>query len=346
MGNVKAIALFSGGLDSILAARVVADQGIEVIAVKFVTPFFGTEVVEDEARYIEEVKAKYGLDLLVENISQGYLELLHNPSYGFGKNFNPCVDCKIFMVRRARELMQELGASFIITGEVLGQRAMSQRRDTLNVIERDSATKTELLRPLSAKLMNPTQAELDGLVDREKLYNFSGRGRSRQLALAKELGITDFPAPAGGCILADPILSKRIRKIYAGDFVVKPGEISERDVSLMLLGRQFVLPDGHWFVLGRDEGENNRLEALASDEDVCLYMEQRPGPFGLLRRGKDIPLKTNEAFYQTLCGLIVRYGKKVKDGPRGSQVTICEQDTKSFLFSDPLDDEISRPWLF
>ncbi|PID76865.1 MAG: thiamine biosynthesis protein [Deltaproteobacteria bacterium] len=342
MTAVKAVALFSGGLDSILAAKVVAEQGVEVLAVQFVTPFFGTEIMADTG-YIKRVKEKYHLDLRLENISNGYLELLRKPLHGFGKNFNPCIDCKILMVSRAREIMAEIGASFIISGEVLGQRPMSQRRDTLNVIARDSGTKMDLLRPLSAKLMPPTRAETEGLVDRERLYGFSGRGRSAQIALAGQLGITDFPAPAGGCILADPILSRRIKRVYQGDFVVKPGEISEQDVSLMLLGRQFVLPGGLWFILGRNKGENQRLKALASAEDLCFYTKDRPGPFGLLRRGKD-HLADGEVI-KKLCGLVVRYGKKVENAPAGT-VAVNGGDRTYFIQTMPLDDEIFSQWLW
>ncbi|MEE4166073.1 MAG: phosphoadenosine phosphosulfate reductase family protein, partial [Desulfocapsaceae bacterium] len=220
MSGTRALSLFSGGLDSICATRLVMEQGVEVIAVKFITPFFGYDILRDPDKYRQETAQKYGINVKVVDISDEYLQLLRNPSHGFGKYFNPCIDCKIFMLSRARTMLEELGASFLITGEVLGQRPMSQRRDTLNVIERDSGNKTVLLRPLSAKLLNETEAERSGLVDRQRLLDFSGRGRSRQISLAKSYGITDFPAPAGGCILADPILSRRISLIYSGSFVI------------------------------------------------------------------------------------------------------------------------------
>jgi tRNA U34 2-thiouridine synthase MnmA/TrmU len=180
------------------------------------------------------------------------------------------------VVKGAKAMLDELGASFLITGEVLGQRPMSQRRDTLNVIERDSATRSLLLRPLSAKLMKETEAESRGWVDREKLLDFSGRGRSRQIALAKSFGITDFPSPAGGCMLADPILSSRISRIYQGDFVVGQNNMNLVDILLMLVGRQFLLPNNGWLVLGRDEKENDRLEELQEAGDIKLFIEERP----------------------------------------------------------------------
>ncbi|MBT8346859.1 MAG: thiamine biosynthesis protein, partial [Desulfofustis sp.] len=250
MSRVRAISLFSGGLDSICATRVVMAQGVEVLAIKFVSPFFGYDILRDPDGYRSKIKQKYGIEVSVYDISEEYLQMLRSPSHGFGKYFNPCVDCKIFMLERAKTMLDEFGASFLITGEVLGQRPMSQRRDTLNVIERDSATRSLLLRPLSAKLMNPTEAELNGWVDREKLLDFSGRGRSRQIALAKSFGITDFPAPAGGCILADPILSTRIARVYNNDFVVTQQNMNVADILLMLIGRQFLLPNRGWLVLG------------------------------------------------------------------------------------------------
>jgi len=240
----RALALFSGGLDSILAARVVAAQGIEVLAVKFVTPFFHYDILADVASYRREVREKYSLEVVVEDISEGYLELLRHPRHGFGRHFNPCIDCKIMMLRRAKEMMAAVGASFLVTGEVLGQRPMSQRRDTLNVIGRDSDSRSILLRPLSARLLPETLPEQQGLVDRCRLLDLSGRSRSRQIALAEEFGIRDFPAPAGGCILADPILSRRIERLYGGQLALQIADITVADVRLLLVGRQFILPGG------------------------------------------------------------------------------------------------------
>ncbi|MCL1980594.1 MAG: thiamine biosynthesis protein, partial [Proteobacteria bacterium] len=219
MSETVALGLFSGGLDSILACRTVADQGVRVMALKFVTPFFDHHLLGEQKKYAEAMRGKYGLEVSVIDISEGYLRLLDNPVHGFGKHFNPCIDCKILMLTRARELMDTYGASFLLTGEVLGQRPMSQRRDTLRVIERDSGCTGLLLRPLCAKLMEPTRAELDGLVDRERLHGFSGRGRREQKRLAARLGITDYPAPAGGCLLTDPNLAGRIKHFYQGLFL-------------------------------------------------------------------------------------------------------------------------------
>ncbi len=346
MKKITALALYSGGLDSMLAAKLVASLGVRVLAVKFVTPFFDYGLLEDPEKYKQEVMEKYGIEVLVEDLSNNYLDLLHNPSHGFGKNFNPCIDCKILMFRRAKAMLAEHGASFLVTGEVIGQRPMSQRRDTMRVIERDSDNDGMLLRPLSAKLMNPTKAELEGWVDREKLLDFSGRGRSRQIKMAHEYGITDFPTPAGGCILADPVLSTRIAKIYADDFVIKADEITVTDIRFLLVGRQFLLPGDFWCILGRNEEENNKIEALAEENDVLFHMPDRPGPTALLRNARE-RLSINSCGHDTLqqvADLVLRYGKKVKDDP-GEGVKITGMAKTKQLLGHPLSEELRREWM-
>jgi tRNA-uridine 2-sulfurtransferase len=347
MKQVTALALFSGGLDSILATKLVASLGVRILAVKFVTPFFDYELLEDPGKYKQEIMEKYGIEVILHDLSRNYLDLLHNPSHGFGKNFNPCIDCKILMFRRAKEMMAQYGASFLISGEVLGQRPMSQRRDTLRVIERDSDNDGLLLRPLSAKLMSPTKPETEGWIDREKLLDFSGRGRSRQIKLAKEFGITDFPTPAGGCILADPILSTRIARIYKGDFVVQPEDISVTDIRLLLVGRQFLLPEGIWLILGRNEKENGKIEALAEKNDILLHMPDRPGPTAMLRCSKKHhPAQDNvEHALLKAAGLVVRYGKKVKGCDPGAEVVIHGQGGDRKITTQALDEGIFREWM-
>ncbi len=186
-----AFALFSGGLDSILAARLIMEQGLVVRCLHFVTPFFG------KPRSIPYWEKVYGLEIEAVDVGEDFVRMLRErPAHGFGKVMNPCVDCKILMMRKAREIMKERGASFIISGEVLGQRPMSQRRDTLNVIRRDAEVRDVLLRPLSAQHLDPTEAERSGLVDRSKLLGFFGRGRKDQMALAERMGLTEIPTPA------------------------------------------------------------------------------------------------------------------------------------------------------
>ncbi len=324
MKTRTALALYSGGLDSILASKLIASLGINVVCVKFVTPFFDYELLQDQDGYQQQVMDEYGLNVVLYDLSENYLDLLHNPSHGFGKNFNPCIDCKILMCTRIKELIPQYDASFLISGEVLGQRPMSQRRDTLRVIERDSDNEGLLLRPLSAKLMPPTLAETEGWVDREKLLDFSGRGRSRQIQLAKDFGISNFPTPAGGCTLADPILSDRIEKVYKGEFVVRPEDIRISDIRLLLGGRQFEVADGGWLILGRNEQENRKIEALAEEGDLLLYMPEWPGPTALLRGIAGITLseKNIAPAIQESADLVVRYGKKINGKPRESIVEV------------------------
>ncbi|MBC8208235.1 MAG: thiamine biosynthesis protein [Desulfobulbaceae bacterium] len=349
MSQVTAISLFSGGLDSILATRMVMSQGIRVVAIKFVTPFFDDRLLENTSAYQDEIRKKYNIEVVLVDLSSVYLDLLHAPQHGFGKNFNPCIDCKILMLSRAREMMATYQASFIVTGEVLGQRPMSQRRDTLRVIARDSQVESLLLRPLSAKLLPESEAERAGWVDREQMGDFTGRGRSRQIALAREYGITDFPSPAGGCILADPILSHRIARIYAGEFVITPGEITLTDIRLLLVGRQFVLPDfppaGTWLILGRDEGENDRLENMAEAGDALLFMPDWPGPTVLIRRAERVAKDAGlDELLQLAASLVVRYAKK---GTIPPEVTFeVRLDGRVFPMPVPsaLNDDLRKEW--
>lgn len=347
MSKRTALGLFSGGLDSILACRVIADQGIRVRALKFVTPFFDHDLLGRKQQYQREVEQKYGLSVELVDLSSGYIELLRNPAHGFGKNFNPCIDCKIMMLSRARELMAEYGASFLITGEVLGQRPMSQRRDTLNVIARDSVCRDILLRPLSAQLMDPTLPERESWVDRAQLYSFAGRSRKPQIALARQLGISEFPSPAGGCVLTDVNLAARIERFYHGLFAIGRSDIQVSDIKLLLVGRQFRLPGGHWLILGRNEQENDRLGELADSDDWLLHMPKRPGPTGLLRRAAQTIAGTEEEadILAAVSGLIVRYGRKTDGRLLPGQVQLDRDGNRQMMAADPLADAAFKEWI-
>ena len=275
---VKAFSLFSGGLDSLLAARVVMEQGVEVVALHFITPFFGYKNKGKEAQAAEDFKKKYGLSVRIIDVSPEYIEMVKKPVYGYGKNFNPCLDCKIFMMKKAWSLMLDEGADFIISGEVLGQRPMSQRRDAMSIVERDSGLKGYLLRPLCAKLLPSTIPEEKGLIDREKLYSFSGRSRKGQMALAERFGIKDYATPAGGCMLTDPILSKRIQELlYKNE-----GAVDARDIQLLTVGRFFKFPAGSLHV-GRNEKDNEKLLTLASGKEIIIRAIDIPGPISVFR---------------------------------------------------------------
>jgi len=347
MHEVTALGLFSGGLDSILACRIIAAQGIKVKGLKFVTPFFDHDLLARQEEYRQEVLEKYGLDVELIDLSDGYIDLLKNPAHGFGKNFNPCIDCKILMLTKARKLLETYNASFLITGEVLGQRPMSQRRDTLRVIERDSGCEDILLRPLCAKRMDPTLPEREGLVDRERLYGFTGRGRRPQIDLAGEFGITEFPAPAGGCVLTDPNLASRIERFYAGLFDFGRDQFKVNDIKLLLVGRQFRLPGGHWLVLGRNEQENIRIAELRDPEDWLMYMPERPGPTGLLRRASSMVAGTaaEAEVLEQFSGLIVRYGRKIEGKLLPGEVLFERDGGQEMLQAEPLADSVFEDWI-
>lgn len=197
---IKAIALLSGGLDSILAVMLVRKQLIDVTGLAFTTPFFNAGKAKVAARQI-------GLPLIIEDITDEHLQMLKSPRYGYGKNMNPCIDCHTLMMKIAGRKMEEAGADFLITGEVLGQRPMSQTKQSLYVVAKNSGYADFILRPLSAQLLEPIKAEREGKIDRTRLLGISGRGRKEQIRMAQDFGIRDYPPPAGGCLLTDPIFS-------------------------------------------------------------------------------------------------------------------------------------------
>lgn len=269
---MKAVSLFSGGLDSQLAVCVIKDQGIEVVAVNFVTPFFGA----DERFGI--AAQKLGIEYHEIDIGQPYMEVLKHPIYGYGKNFNPCIDCHAFMLKNAGKYMEEIGAKFLFTGEVLGERPMSQNKSSLNAVEKTSGYRGLILRPLSALLLTPTIPETEGWVDRSRLLDISGRSRSRQMQLADHYGLKDYPSPAGGCLLTQENYSKRLRQLLA----VKP-EAESAELEILKFGRHFYLEDNLLLVVGRNQTENEALHRLASGDDYLLKVVEKPGPLGLVR---------------------------------------------------------------
>lgn len=244
----KGLSLMSGGLDSQLAIRVLQRAGAEVEAVAFATPFFDNTKAKTAA-------AALGIKLHTIDFTDDEVKLLHNPPHGFGGAMNPCIDCHAMMIRRAGELMVELGYDFVATGEVRGQRPMSQNAQALVTVEKTSGLVGRLVRPLSAKLLAPTIPELEGKLDREKLLDISGRSRDRQIALAAEFGIIDYPSPAGGCKLTEEAFGRKLK-----DLMEHEGTDDRRMIELLLVGRRFRLPGGSSVILGRDGRENAVLK--------------------------------------------------------------------------------------
>ena len=269
---MKAIALLSGGLDSTLAARVVMEQGVGLEALNFMTVF--CTCTQRGATCLASQKAveALGIPLKVLNVSEEYLCVVKNPKHGYGRNMNPCIDCRIFMLKKAKAHMEESGAAFIVTGEVLGQRPMSQRRDAMRLIEREAGLEGLILRPLSAKALPVTVPEKEGWVDREKLLRVQGRSRKPQIELADHYGIHDYPCPAGGCLLTDPGFAKRMK-----DLMVHDPDFSLNDVHLLKMGRHFRFSPGAKLIVGRQEEENQKIQTFAQGEGHSVQGVRLPG---------------------------------------------------------------------
>ena len=273
---MKALSLFSGGLDSTLAMKLIIDQGIEVIAININTGFGSTT---DRYEHMKSMCDQVGAELKIIDIQNEFLqEVLFDPKHGYGKHFNPCIDCHAKMFAVAKRIMEEEGASFLISGEVLGQRPMSQNKDAMQMVLNDSNCDGLLLRPLSAKALAPTIAEINGWVDREKLEGITGRSRDRQLKLAKEIGLDNFESPGGGCLLTDNNFSKKMV-----DFI-KYDTFEIADIPVMKHGRHFRLQDGAKLVIGRNREENGYLQEIENPKFYHLKTVGIPGPHGLLSK--------------------------------------------------------------
>ena len=275
---MRAISLFSGGLDSMLAIKLIKDQGIDVTALYIKTGFGGTKDVTDELQKRAEMA---GADFKIVDVREEYIrDILFDPVYGYGKNFNPCIDCHGYMFKIAKSLMPELGASFLVTGEVVGQRPMSQRSEALAQVSKLAGDRDDklILRPLSAKLLEPTTPELKGWVDRDKLLDISGRNRDRQLQMAKDFGWDDYESPGGGCLLTEPIFSEKLRDFIAHE------EFGVEDIDLLKFGRHFRLSDGAKLVVGRHKEDNEALKAIENPDYIPITLPIA-GPYSLLYKG-------------------------------------------------------------
>ncbi|KIM04060.1 MAG: ATP-binding protein [Sulfurovum sp. AS07-7] len=275
---MRALALFSGGLDSMLAIKTVVDMGIEVTALYIKIGFDGTKDIGD---ILSSRAMKAGASAFeIIDVRDEYVEkILFAPKYGYGKNFNPCIDCHGYMFRIAKELLPKYNASFIITGEVLGQRPMSQRSDAIRLVSKlaNDIDEKLILRPMSAKLMEATTPEIKGWINRDNLLDISGRGRDRQLALAKEFGWEDYESPGGGCLLTDPYYSQKMREHIAND------KFDIEDIEVLKYGRHFRLPDGAKLIVGRDKEDNDSLESLQTSKFTSFKLPVI-GPYSLISK--------------------------------------------------------------
>jgi len=312
MKKAKAISLFSGGLDSILATELVRRQGIEVIAYNIKTPFGIPK--KDGVTEAQQAAETLKVPLVVQCVDKEYIKMLRNPKFGYGKNINPCVDCKIFILNQAKKYAKTVRADFLFTGEVLGERPMSQHGAALRTIEKEAGLEGKLLRPLSAKLLAETEAEKQGLIDREQLLAIEGRSRKPQFELAKQFGIKVYPSPAGGCLLTCEEYAKKLRDLFN-----HKKRVSVEDVALLRVGRHFRLGENK-IVVGRNQAENVYLAEHRGRGDF-LFEVPAPimGPTTLLQGPKnrtaiEVAAKLT-AFYSDskTPEATVNYGKEAMD---------------------------------
>jgi len=280
---LKAISLFSGGLDSLLSIKIIQEQGIEVEGI-YVD--LGFEANKEKIKYLKEMSKRINIKLHIIDAKKEYIEkILFSPKYGYGKNMNPCIDCHAFMIKNAKELMQQINAKFIISGEVLNQRPMSQRRDALKAVNKLSKADDLILRPLSAKLLPPTLPEREGWVDREKLYAINGRNRKIQMELAKKYNLEGYESPSGGCLLTDMNFAKRL-KDYSKYLKLTPNEI-----DILKVGRH-INYEGYKIIISRRENENHTLKEYQGDIFEKMLPKGFPGPVGLIQ--KNAPKETKQ----------------------------------------------------
>jgi tRNA-uridine 2-sulfurtransferase len=279
--NRKAISLLSGGLDSVLATRVIMDQGIDVIALHFTSPFSSRK---EKERGLQAVRAvsELGIGLIIKHKGSEFIDIVRSPKYGYGKNINPCIDCRIFMLRKTKEIMAEEQAGFVVTGEVLGQRPMSQRRDTIQIIEKASGLAGLIVRPLSAMHFLPSIPEQEGVLEREKLLDFTGRSRTPQYHLAEKYNLTEFGSPGGGCLLTDPIFTKKLKDLFEHD-----ESLDMKDFELLSIGRHFRLRADTKLVVGRNEIENDKLISLWTAPYISFHPIGFRGPSAILKGAFD-----------------------------------------------------------
>ena len=339
-----------------LAVKLMIEQGIEVEALNFTSAFCTCEGSSKKKESVEAAKKsngnesanteatasgckgqarlvaeRFGVPIKVMSKGADYTEIIRNPKYGYGKGINPCVDCRIYMFHAAKKYMEECGASFIITGEVIGQRPMSQRRPCFKTIEEESGLEGLILRPLCAKNLDPTIPEKEGLVDRDKLMDITGRSRRGQMDMAEELDIGDYPCPSGGCLLTDKIFSKKVR-----DLLDHNDDVTTTDLQLLKYGRHFRF-EGAKVVVGKDEFENTRLRNLVKSGDTLLEPKDFTGPNAIITGAADDRIKATTDF---ACGVILRYAATKADGTERLIKATCDGVTEELRGGDALDPDV------
>lgn len=325
MAKKKIVALLSGGLDSQLAVRMMQEKGFDVSCVAIKTPFCDFDCGRGCGFEIRERADELGVDLKTVYLGDEYVQMLKNPKHGRGAGYNPCIDCRAMMFDAAKKRMDEIGAEFIISGEVLGQRPMSQHRKALRIIEEESGLQGRILRPLSGRLLDETDAERDGLIRREDLGMIRGRTRRAQLDMAKEYGIRDPPNAGGGCLLTDPSFGRRTRDLF--EHVKDP---TMNDIDLLKVGRQFRLDESAKLIVGRNHEENQVIESLSLDQDLLLSARDHMGPTSMIRG------RATQEMVRLAAGVTLRYA----DVPAEVQsaVKVVHGDEKYDIMVLPADE--------
>ncbi len=329
--KIKAVALLSGGLDSNLAVRMMKEQNIEVEAVAIKTPFCDFDCGKGCGHKVMEVSSELGIELKTIYLGEEYLTMLKNPKHGYGSGMNPCIDCRMMMYDEAKKHMKKIGADFLITGEVLHQRPMSQNSNALSVIEKETDMEGKVLRPLSAQLLPKTEPEKKGIVNRSLLGSIQGRSRKEQLQLANKFGIIDPPNSAGGCLLTDPQFAKRIRDLMENT-ISKP---SINDVELLKLGRHFRFNSYSKLIVGRNHNENENLLSLALNSDYLIQTIEIPGPVAILRINDKPDLRKYKKILSSSIGITLRYSDVLPEKNGQVRVTNKQNKTSKIMTTSP-----------
>ena len=324
---MKAIGLLSGGLDSVLAIKLILEQGIDVIAVNFVLPF--NKQSSKEELYAFKVANELKVPLKIFRIGLDYLKIIRNPKHGYGSVMNPCIDCKIYMLKKAKTYAKRIGAKFIITGEVLGERPMSQNYKALMTIEKEACLEGKIVRPLSAKVLPITEAEEKNWIDRSKLLGIRGRSRKKQMSLAKKYDIKEYPTPAGGCLLTYREYGNKIK-----DLLDNKKRINKKDLILLRIGRHFRL-DRAKVIVGRNEEENNDLLEFKNKRDYVFEVPDHGSPITLLQGRKSIDL----------IGLAGSITAKYSDA-EGKRIPVEYTDgsLKHTIYVEQIDEAVLERW--
>lgn len=343
----KAVALISGGLDSMLAVRVLQEQCIEVEGINFYTGFCvegHTHAIRNKDKDKQKrnnalwVAEQLGIKLSIVDVIEEYKDVLLNPKHGYGANMNPCLDCKIFMVNKAVQWVKENhkdGFDFIITGEVIGQRPMSQRKQTMPIVAKESGADDIILRPLCAKNLPPTKAELEGWVDREKLYDFSGRNRKPQMALAKQFGFTDYASPAGGCcFLTDKNYSDKLVDLWQGR---GSREYEMDDIMLLKVGRHIRPKPEFKLIIARDAGESKFLSGYRN-QFITIQAISHNGPLAL------VDGQLSEDDYLQVAGIVARYGQGREADEVEVSITSPEKATETVKIKPFSAEQVQEEW--